>query len=78
MVSATGRLADSTDLSFSSALLGEDGYPDDDKVRAAIDDLLTKKPHLASSALLAMWVRARGRYPKPCRSPRCCGRVRAR
>lgn len=48
MASATGRLADPTDLPLSEALLDDDGMPDEAKVLAAIDDLLKRKPHLAS------------------------------
>ncbi len=43
-VAATGRLADPTDLA-----LPEDADPlDADAVTAAVDDLLARKPHLAS------------------------------
>ena len=41
-VAATGRLADPTDLPYSEDLL------DPDKLTAALDDLLGRKPHLAS------------------------------
>ncbi|WP_041314562.1 hypothetical protein [Mycobacterium sp. JS623] len=41
-VSATGKLADATDLEWSADL------DDADKVNAAVDELLTAKPHLAS------------------------------
>lgn len=43
LVRATGRLADPTDLTFD-----EDHLADPDKMVAAVDDLLQKKPHLAS------------------------------
>lgn len=43
LVRATGRLADPTDLTFDEEHLG-----DADKLVAAIDDLLARKPHLAS------------------------------
>lgn len=43
LVRATGKLADPTDLAFD-----EDHLADTDKLAAAIDDLLTRKPHLAS------------------------------
>jgi hypothetical protein len=43
LVAATGRLADPTDLAFD-----EDHLSDEDALTAAIDDLLDKKPHLAS------------------------------
>ncbi len=42
------RLADPTDLTYSPDLLDDDGLPDEGKVVAAIEDLLTRKPHLAS------------------------------
>lgn len=43
LVAATGKLADPTDLPFDENLLA-----DPDKMVAAIDDLLARKPHLAS------------------------------
>lgn len=43
LVAATGRLADPEDLPYDEALL-----EDTDKMTAAIDDLLARKPHLAS------------------------------
>jgi hypothetical protein len=43
LVTATGRLADPTDLAFDDAHLA-----DADALSAAIDDLLARKPHLAS------------------------------
>ncbi len=43
MVRATGKLADPTDLPFS-----EDHLADADTLAAAVDDLLARKPHLAS------------------------------
>lgn len=43
LVTATGRLADPTDLTFDDAHL-----TDPDALTAAIDDLLNRKPHLAS------------------------------
>ena len=43
LVRATGRLADPTDLPFN-----EDHLGDDDALVAAIDDLLARKPHLAT------------------------------
>ncbi len=44
----TGKLADPTDLPFTDDLLDDDGLVDEDKVRAAVDALLERKPHLAS------------------------------
>ncbi len=43
LVTATGRLADPTDLSYDEAHLA-----DPDVLSAAVDDLLARKPHLAS------------------------------
>lgn len=42
-VEATGRLADPTDLEFS-----DDHLNDADKLTQAIDELLSRKPHLAA------------------------------
>lgn len=44
MVAATGRLADPTDLPFHDDHLTDDGQA----LTAALDDLLTRKPHLAT------------------------------
>ncbi len=44
----TGKLADPTDLPFTDDLLDEDGLVDEDKVRAAVDALIERKPHLAA------------------------------
>lgn len=43
LVGATGKLADPTDLPFNA-----DHLEDPDKLGAAIDELLARKPHLAS------------------------------
>jgi hypothetical protein len=43
LVAATGRLADPTDLPFEESHLDEE-----EALTAAIDDLLARKPHLAS------------------------------
>lgn len=43
LVAATGKLADPTDLAFDPAHLD-----DETALTAAVDDLLTKKPHLAA------------------------------
>lgn len=43
LVAATGRMADPTDLAFDAAHLD-----DADALTGAIDELLTRKPHLAS------------------------------
>lgn len=42
LVRATGRLADPTDLPF------DESHLDDDALAAAVDELLSRKPHLAS------------------------------
>jgi hypothetical protein len=44
----TGKLADATDLPYTDDLLDEDGFVDEDKVRAAVDELVKRKPHLAA------------------------------
>ena len=44
----TGKLADPTDLPFSDDLLDEDGHVDEQKVQAAVDELVKRKPHLAA------------------------------
>lgn len=44
LVAATGRLADPTDLPFDDAHLADDG----EALAAALDELLARKPHLAS------------------------------
>ncbi len=44
----TGRMADPSDLPFSEDLLDDDGLVDNDKVTAAVEDLLRRKPHLAA------------------------------
>ncbi len=43
----TGKLADPTDLPFTDDLLDDDGLADEDKVQAAVDALIKRKPHLA-------------------------------
>lgn len=48
MAAQTNRLADPTDLPFSPDLLDDDGLPDESKIAEAIEQLLAKKPHLAS------------------------------
>jgi hypothetical protein len=44
----TGRMADPTDLPYDEELLDDDGLVDNDKVTAAVEDLLRRKPHLAA------------------------------
>jgi hypothetical protein len=48
MVRADGRLIDHDDLAFDDAMLDDDGLIDADKVQAAIDALVERKPHLAA------------------------------
>lgn len=47
--SVSRKLADPSDLAMSDALLDDDGIPDREKVLAAVDELLTRKPHLAAT-----------------------------
>lgn len=47
-VEGAGRLHDPADLPWSDDYLDGDGLVDTDKVRAAIDDLITRKPYLAA------------------------------
>ncbi|WP_245905964.1 hypothetical protein [Mycolicibacterium palauense] len=47
LVAATGRLQDPTDLTFDESHLD-----DPDKLKAAIDDLVTRKPHLKSRRVI--------------------------
>lgn len=49
LAGSTGKLADPSDLPYSDDLLDEDGMPDETKVLAAVDELLTRKPHLAAT-----------------------------
>jgi len=45
-----GRLADPADLldgTDTTVLLGDDGAPDPEKVKAAVSELLARKPHYA-------------------------------
>ena len=49
-VVADGRLADPADLldgADATALLGDDGAPDPEKVKAAVTELLARRPHYA-------------------------------
>jgi hypothetical protein len=49
-VVADGRLADPADLldgTDTTVLLGDDGAPDPEKVKAAVSELLARKPHYA-------------------------------
>ncbi len=49
LAAQTGRLADASDLPYSDDLLDDEGLPDGEKVRAAVADLIERKPHLAST-----------------------------
>ncbi len=49
LAAQTGQLADPSDLPYSDDLLDEEGLPDAGKINAAVADLLTRKPHLAST-----------------------------
>lgn len=42
-----GILADPSDLPVTDDLMGEDGWPDPEKIEAAARDLVARKPHLA-------------------------------
>jgi len=44
----TGKMADPTDLPYDEGMLDDDGLVDNDKVTAAVEDLLRRKPHLAA------------------------------
>lgn len=48
LTKADGRLIDADDLAYDSAYLDDDGLVDVDKVTAAIDALVERKPHLAA------------------------------
>lgn len=43
---ALGKLADPRDLPYDDALCDDDGIPDPTKIADAVDELLTRKPHL--------------------------------
>jgi hypothetical protein len=44
----TGKLVDPSDLPFTDDLLDDDGLVDEIKGRAAVEDLVKRKPHLAT------------------------------
>jgi hypothetical protein len=48
MARADGRLIDADDLAFDVTYIDEDGMVDSDRVVAAIDALVERKPHLAA------------------------------
>jgi len=43
-----GRLIDVDDLAFDAQFLDDDGLVDSEKITAAIDELVKRKPHLAA------------------------------
>lgn len=47
---ARGVLTDPSDLPWSDDLADSDGWPDSEKIRAAADELVTRKPYLARPA----------------------------
>ena len=48
MTRADGRLIEADDLAFDGAFIDDDGMVDSDRVVAAIDKLVERKPHLAA------------------------------
>jgi len=48
IVKGDGRLIDADDLAFDAQFLDDDGLVDAEKVTAAIDSLVERKPHLAA------------------------------
>ena len=48
ITASDGRLIDPDDLAFDEQFLDEEGLVDSDRVRAAIDALVERKPHLAA------------------------------
>lgn len=48
IAASDGRLIDPDDLAFDQQFLDDDGLVDADRVRAAIESLLERKPHLAA------------------------------
>jgi hypothetical protein len=72
-VVADGRLADPADLldgTDTTVLLGDDGAPDPEKVKAAVTELLARKPHYAKRISGDVGQGARPGPPTPTRS---CG-----
>jgi hypothetical protein len=49
LAASTGRLADPSDLPVTDDLMDDGGFPDAEKVTAAVADLLERKPHLAAT-----------------------------
>lgn len=68
LVTATGRLADPSDLPFD-----ESHVDDAEALTAAIDALLTRKPHLASGESSETWGKVSPGEPIPSTSPGCSG-----
>jgi len=48
IVRSDGRLIDADDLAFDAQFLDDEGLVDSEKVTAAIDSLVERKPHLAA------------------------------
>jgi hypothetical protein len=66
MAVLTGRPPDPADLPFADEVLDDDGLVDEDKVHAAVDDLISRKPHL--TARRPMGKVGQGARPRPPRS----------
>ena len=74
-ISDDGRLVDASDLPFSDGLLDDDGMPNAEKVREAVEALAANKPQLAA-------IRPTGDVGRVCSTPTrrqdlptCCGRA---
>ena len=70
-VVADGRLADPADLlddADATVLLGDDDAPDSEKVKAAVSELLGRKPHYAKRISGDVGQGARRARPTPTRS----------
>jgi hypothetical protein len=48
IVQGDGRLIDADDLAFDAQFLNDDGLVDAERITAAIDSLVERKPHLAA------------------------------
>lgn len=44
---SSGVLTDPTDLAWADDFADDDGWPDAEKIKAAAEELVTRKPHLA-------------------------------
>ena len=63
MARADGRLIDADDLAFDVAFIDDDGMVASDRVVAAIDKLVERKPHLAARRPTGQM--AQGARPEP-------------